>query len=150
MAKNGSKKKTEKPILLGALKRAIPVCKDEDGIALVRFSISENGNLLLSSGSHENGSTSEEIPEALVVKPGGPGLLVGDFGIVNLSSDPLDFQIDAAWLLRSLKTEKRDPTIIFAGRHKPVEFSWGPEYRFLIAPVVADEDLRAYVEATRK
>jgi len=124
MAKIGSKKvKTAKPILLGVLKRAIPVAKDGD-FAMVRFSISENGNLVVSSDSRENGSTTEEISEALVIKPGGPGLTVGDFGVVNLSSDPVDFEIDALHLLQAVKQAKSDPTIIFHGQDKPIEFSF--------------------------
>jgi hypothetical protein len=132
MAKNGSKQvKTDKSILLRALKRAIPVTKDENGHAIVRFSISENGNLTLSSGSGEHGFSTEEIPEALVVKPGGPGLLVGNFGVVALGSDPFDFEIDALLLLPALKKSKSDPSIIFASRDRPIEFSWG-EYRFFL------------------
>ncbi len=127
MTKNESKK--GKPFLLEALNRT--AIKSDNGDMLVRFSISESGNLLL-KGWRQNRDIeeeiTEEIPEALIVKPGGPGLSAGDFGVVNLSSEPLDFQINVKLLLRVLKGEP-DPSIFFDGRAKPIEFYW-PHYRF--------------------
>jgi hypothetical protein len=125
-------KKTAKPVLLSALKRAIPAIKDDSEMTLIRFSIAENGNLMLSGGTPEKGSCSEEIPEALVVKPGGPGLFSGDFGVVNLSSEPFDFEIDALALMPALKKSNTDPSILFYGRKKAVEFRW-PDFQVYLS-----------------
>lgn len=138
MAKKKASK--QKSILLGALKSAIPVIKDEEGYAYLRFSISDDGFLML-SGHGPKGTYEEEIPEALVLTPGGPALVVGNFGCVNLSAEPFDFVIDPLLILDALKKAKTDPSILFYGQEKAIEFSW-PMYKCYVMRAIQEVAVR--------
>jgi hypothetical protein len=120
-------------ILLSALKRVTATLNEEywKGDLPVRFSVSEEGNLLLRIFEREKEVSRDEIPEAIVLKPGGPGLQAGDFGCVNLWDGPFDFTMNALYILPALKFG--DPTIIFRGNTN-VEFCFKENYTVYIAP----------------
>jgi hypothetical protein len=131
LALNEPKQPAVQKLLLAALRRIVPVCINDDGDAPIRFSISENGNLLL-TGEWRGEGASEEIPEARFLKPGGPGLFAGDFGVVNLSSEPFDFEINALHLLDALKYG--DPTIVYRGLRHNVMFEFREHFTVYIMP----------------
>jgi hypothetical protein len=145
-------------ILRRAFWRILPICyfKDKhEEHAHVRFSVSEDGYLLLTASNSEKETVCEEIPEASILRPGGPGLFAGDFGCVNLSSDPFDFTLEALRLLPAL--DHGDPTIIYRGntnlefRFKenfvvyimPLQFHGSPKYT---RPADTKEDHQARVD----
>ena len=141
-----------KKLLLAAIERMLPICYQKirhpgrvEELAIMRFSISENGHLLLRGGIDGN-IGEEEIPEARVLKPGGPGIIVeperADFGCVNFSSDPFDFELNVLFILGALQLADNDPAIFFRGRGKNLEFRFSSLYAVYAMPRTPTEPRR--------
>jgi hypothetical protein len=113
--------------LLAAIERMLPVCgKYENDGVLVRFSVSENGNLVLRGGSRSAGSVEDELAVQIIDPPlqvtftSGAEKLKLDAKAIR---EPVDFPLNVLGLVPFLKRCEGDPTIVFRGPTTILQFS---------------------------